>query len=81
MLAHSRGGANELSNLVTLHAACNTRKSDALIADIPVLRTPLRSDDGDGLTSFYPALISAGAGGSRPTYNRTWSRRYAALMS
>lgn len=26
VLAHSRGGANELNNLTTLHAACNTRK-------------------------------------------------------
>ncbi|MEV5068709.1 HNH endonuclease [Microbacterium sp. LMI12-1-1.1] len=80
VLAHSRGGANELNNLTTLHAACNTRKSDTLIADMPLLDTRLRSDDWDGLTSLYPALISAGAGEMRPTYHRTWSRRYAALM-
>lgn len=81
VLAYSRGGSDELDNLTTLHAACNTRKSDTLIADMPILDMSLRVDGWDGLVSFYPALIAAGAGKLRPRYHDTWSRRYAALMS
>lgn len=76
LFAHSRGGANELANLTTLHAACNTRKSDSLLADLPTEPHSPAVDDWDGLTSSYPALIAAGAGTVRPEYHRTWSRRY-----
>jgi hypothetical protein len=67
-------------NLTTLHAACNTRKSDALIADMPAFQSPLPVDAWDGLTSLYPILISAGAGKARPAYHGSWSRRFASLM-
>lgn len=81
VLAHSRGGANVLDNLTTLHAACNTRKSDSLVSDSLRAAHSSPNDGWDGLTSLYPALISAGAGEVRPGYHRTWSRRYEALMS
>ena len=81
VVAHSRGGANALENLTTLHAACNTRKSDSLSADMPHLAPTPTADGWDGLTSCYPALIAAGAGIARPAYHGTWSRRYASLMS
>lgn len=80
VLAHSRGGLSVLANLTTLHAACNTRKSDSLTDDLPAVELTRGSDDWDGLTTFYPALIGAGAGNTRPAYHRDWSRRYARLM-
>ncbi|MHA6668542.1 HNH endonuclease [Homoserinimonas sp. A447] len=74
VVAHSRGGLNVLENLTTLHAACNTRKSDGEVQRPSPLR---RHDDGwDGLVSSYPALIAAGAGDARHRYHRDWSRRY-----
>jgi hypothetical protein len=74
VLAHSRGGLNSLENLTTLHAACNTRKSDGEVQRSLFVH---RDDDGwDGLVSSYPALIAAGAGDARPRYHRDWSRRY-----
>lgn len=76
VLAHSRGGMNVLENLTTLHAACNTRKSDALTDDLPSVQVTQYRDDWDGLLSFYPALIAAGAGAARFPYHRDWSRRY-----
>ncbi|GAA1822482.1 HNH endonuclease [Agromyces salentinus] len=81
VVAHSRGGPNVLGNLTTLHAACNTRKSDLLIDDMPPVGFARAGDDWDGLTSFYPALVAAGAGVTRPAYHREWVRRYARLMT
>lgn len=72
VLAHSRGGANDLENLTTLHASCNTQKSDAEVAPIPRYGG---LESWDGLTSYYSALIVAGAGQVRPRYHRDWSRR------
>ncbi len=80
VLAHSRGGFNDLANLATLHAACNTRKSDSPATYSAHNGQNSSGDDWDGLTSFYPALIEAGAGEIRPRYHREWSRRYAILM-
>lgn len=31
VLAHARGGPGDIDNLATLHAICNTRKSDSLV--------------------------------------------------
>ena len=78
---HSRGGLNSLENLTTLHAACNTRKADALIADPPSSRSAPWEPRWDGLTSYYAALIAAGAGTVRPAYHRAWSRRFERLMT
>ncbi len=80
-LAHSRGGLNVLENLTTLHAACNTQKSDSLEAHMRRNETPRVHGEWDGLVSHYPLLIAAGAGASRPAYHRAWSRRYAALSA
>lgn len=74
VVAHSRGGLNTLENLTTLHAACNTRKSDGAIQRPPL--PPRHGDGWDGLVTSYPALIAAGAGDARPRYHRDWSRRY-----
>ncbi len=76
VLALSRGGANDLDNLTTLHAACNTRKSDALAEAVVVSRHEEAEDDWDGLTSSYAVLIDAGAGAARPAYHRRWLKRY-----
>lgn len=78
VVAHSRGGLTTIENLTTLHAACNTRKSDSIAADMTLLQPILATGDWDGLTSFYPTLIAAGAGTARPAYHRSWSRRYVA---
>ena len=78
---HSRGGPNELENLTTLHAGCNTRKSDSLVADLPTIEIAPAAGPWDGLLSTYAALIAAGAGAARPEYHRQWSQRYARLMA
>lgn len=42
------------------------------------------TDAWDGLASFYPVLIAAGAAGAaevRQKYHREWSRRYTTLMA
>ena len=66
---HSVGGANALENLTTLHAVCNTMKSDS-----ESVRNPTHSiyKEWDGLVSCYEALIAAGAGTARPDYHRKW---------
>lgn len=74
VIPHSQGGQNTLENLTTLHASCNTQKSDR-----GTQRSSLRyqdDDSWDGLVASYPALIAAGAGDARPMYHREWSRRY-----
>ena len=79
VVPHSQGGQNTLENLTTLHASCNTQKSDGVIH-----RSPTRSREGDsweGLVASYPALITAGAGDARPKYHREWSRRYLKVLS
>lgn len=78
---HSLGGLNVLENLTTLHAACNTRKSNSLVADLRPIEKPHRASAWNGLVSFYPALIAAGAGKARPAYHRKWSRLYAELTA
>ncbi|WIB65803.1 HNH endonuclease [Curtobacterium sp. MCBD17_040] len=59
-VAHSRGGAGALENLTTMHALCNTAKSDALLTDLPVVDRLEAADGWDGLLSAYPALVEAG---------------------
>lgn len=78
VVPHSHGGPNCLENLTTLHAACNTLKSSAFPSEVQFLPRPLVPMNWDGLIASYPALIDAGAGGVRPSYHRTWARRYAA---
>lgn len=74
VVPHSQGGQNTLENLTTLHASCNTQKSDGVIQR-PLLRFRDR-DSWDGLVASYPSLIAAGAGDIRPRYHREWSQRY-----
>ena len=81
IFAHSRGGPNTLDNLTTLHAGCNTRKSDSLAADLPHVELSPALHRWDGLVSGYASLIAAGAGTARPAYHREWSGRYARLMA
>ncbi|WP_308467193.1 HNH endonuclease [Rathayibacter soli] len=76
---HSLGGPNVLENLTTLHAACNTRKSDSLVTDLSPIEKTHQTSTWNGLVSSYPALIAAGAGIARPAYHRKWTRLYAAL--
>lgn len=78
---HAYGGENTLENLTTLHAACNTRKSDGVVQDPPATAAAQPTDPWDGLASFYPALIAAGAAEARQRYHRKWSRRYTTLMA
>jgi hypothetical protein len=80
VFAHSRGGANKLENLTTLHAACNTRKSDSLSEDMPRLTPVAPTERWDGLVSLYASLIAAGAGAARPAYHRKWARLYGAIL-
>lgn len=76
---HSLGGQNTLENLTTLHASCNTQKSDGEIQRSSLHRRD--RDSWDGLVASYPALIAAGAGDARPQYHREWSRRYMKVLS
>lgn len=78
---HAYGGENTLENLTTLHAACNTRKSDGLVQDPSATTAAPPSDPWDGLASFYPALIAAGAVEARRKYHRAWARRYTTFMA
>lgn len=78
---HSRGGANTFENLTTLHAACNTRKADSFLAALPRGLADSADEPWDGFTSYYGALIAAGAGRARPAYHQAWSRRYERLMA
>lgn len=78
---HARGGSNTLDNLTTLHAACNTMKADSFTADRVIPPASAAGDGWDGLLSYYPALIAAGAGEVRPRYHREWARRYATLTA
>jgi hypothetical protein len=80
VLAHSRGGGPELDNLTTLHAACNTRKSDALREELPQLQLIEESAGWDGLLSTYPAIVKAGdtngARHSAAEYHPRWMRYF-----
>ena len=78
---HAYGGENALENLTTVHAACNTRKSDGLVENPPKTAATQPTDAWYGLASFYPALIAAGAAEVRQRYHREWSRRYTTLMA
>lgn len=78
---HAYGGENTLENLTTLHAACNTRKSDELVEDPPATTAAPPTDAWDGLASFYPALIAAGAVEARRKYHRAWARRCTTLIA
>lgn len=77
VLAHSRGGANDLGNLATLHTACNARKSDSLSTDLPVLERPAQAGGWDGLVGLYPAVVAAIQGGGREDYHARWLRQFA----
>ena len=50
VFAHSRGGANVLENLTTLHAACNTQKSDSLMESLPELKLAVDDRKWDRLS-------------------------------
>lgn len=57
---HSRGGGGDLTNLATLHTACNARKSDSLVADLPVVASTDPVIGWDGLIGSYPGIVLAG---------------------
>lgn len=77
-LAHARGGSNELVNLTTLHAFCNTQKGDSLREDLMPVERPTRTGAWDGLTSVYPEIVAAAEfRHSAETYHPAWIRRFA----
>ncbi|QIM15517.1 HNH endonuclease [Leucobacter insecticola] len=72
VVPHSLGGAFSVDNLTTLHAACNTQKSNRATSVAAV-----RGSAGwDGLLAHYPAMVAAGAGAKRVAYHRAWIRRF-----
>jgi len=78
---HAHGGENSLENLTTLHAACNTMKSDSIRAASASTAPDGEPDRWDGLLAYYPTLIAAGAGKVRPNYHQEWVRRYAIALN
>lgn len=72
VMPHSQGGAFTLENLTTLHAACNTQKSDSIAANTTMGAT----SEWDGLLSHYPALVAASPNSLRANYHRTWMRHF-----
>ena len=80
VLAFARGGAGEMGNLTTLHTTCNARKSDSLVADLPLV-TPAKELPGwDGLLAEYAGSVAAGnTHGKRhaaPGYHHRWLRYF-----
>lgn len=73
-VAHSKGGTNTLDNLTTLHALCNTRKSDTIATDEVLVLA--KGVAWDGLLGFYPSLLDAGALKARPSYHQAWRRHF-----
>lgn len=80
VLAHSRGGTNELDNLSTLHTACNARKSDSLSAHLAPVTPPAASADWDGLLAAYPVIVAAGPA-TRTAYHARWMRHFGLTES
>jgi hypothetical protein len=81
VLAHADGGSSDPSNLTTLHAMCNTRKSSLAVSSLPTVATAPASDlPWDGLLSRYADIVDAGEHhGQRhasPDYHRAWRRRF-----
>lgn len=78
IMAHSRGGVDSLDNLTTLHARCNTSKSDSIL-DLPALASD--DHDWDGLLENYQDIVALGnlqgQRHSSPKYHDVWLRRYA----
>ena len=76
VLAHSRGGASEIGNLTTLHTTCNARKSDSLIAELPMVVPATEVPGWDGLLAEYAGSVAAGNHhGKRHSvleYHRRW---------
>lgn len=60
-LAHSHGGSNDIDNLTTLHAMCNTQKSSLAIDALPILSTAAATaNDWNGLLPRYADIVIAG---------------------
>ena len=84
VVPHSRGGEDTLDNLTTLHAACNTRKSDRFSQqDLPPLSGAYREpDEWDGLVGSYRSIVALGdQQGTRHAalgYHGRWLRIYGA---
>ena len=82
VLAHARGGADDLANLTTLHATCNTLKSDLLVEDMAALHPGTASGTfaWHGLLESYRAIVELGehqgTRHSRQTYHRDWLRYF-----
>lgn len=84
VLAHTRGGSSDASNLTTLHAMCNTRKSSLAVASLPTPIEPPETAGGwDGLLSRYADIVVAGERTGRrhsaATYHPSWLRRFGRL--
>jgi 5-methylcytosine-specific restriction endonuclease McrA len=79
-IAHRRGGAGAPENLTTLHALCNTAKSDTLLDQLPVVVQTKARAGWDGLISSYPSIVEAGnthgARRASPSYHPKWLRLF-----
>lgn len=81
-VAYSQGGPGALSNLATMHTACNARKSDSVLEELPLVDRIAAVDGWDGLVDSYAGIVDAGAAGSRHSsagYHPRWLRSFAAL--
>jgi len=84
VVAHASGGSDDASNLTTLHAMCNTRKSSLAANGLPVIERVADLDGWDGLLSRYADIVVAGDTHGRrhaaPGYHRAWLRRFGLDM-
>lgn len=81
VIPHASGGSNAVENLTTLHALCNTRKSNLAAMDIPILNRPATSFlPWDGLLSNYADIVIAGQSQGRRhssvDYHPRWLRAF-----
>lgn len=81
-IAHALGGATSMENLTTLHAICNTQKSDTAKDLLPVVEPRPAPANWDGLVGIYPQLVAAGnthgTRHAREVYHPIWLKAYRA---
>lgn len=80
-IAHAQGGSSEIGNLTTMHAMCNTRKSNLVADTLPAIAAAAVEDRSwDGLLSNYAEIVIAGNSHgrrhSRPGYHLDWLRNF-----
>lgn len=80
VLAHSRGGPGVDSNLISLHALCNTLKADTLVDELPAREPLVERGDWDGLLPLYAGIVAASEAHGTPHaavgYHRRWLRLF-----